>query len=130
MIKPSMKKIALAGLALLGSLISGTKAFADVNINIQPPPGSIKGEIGPIINNALIIVFAVAALLVLVYLIIGAFQWIVSGGDKEAVGKARARITHALVGFLILALAFVIINVVGNISGIDFLNLRLPKLGQ
>ncbi|MDP3758412.1 MAG: hypothetical protein Q8Q86_01725, partial [Candidatus Daviesbacteria bacterium] len=64
-------------------------------------------------------------------LIIGAFQWITSGGDKEGVESARKRITHALIGFAILALAFLIVQVVGQVVNINILDIQsLPVLGQ
>ncbi|KKS12138.1 hypothetical protein A2617_02635 [Candidatus Daviesbacteria bacterium RIFOXYD1_FULL_41_10] len=127
-----MKKIALST-ALLGYLLQAGTVLAqgrDVVVNITPPGSAIVADLSTVIKNALVIVFSVAAFLVLIFLIIGAFQWIMSGGDKEAVGKARSRITHALIGLVILALAFVITSVVGQIIGVDFLQLKLPFLGS
>lgn len=128
-----MKKI-VAVLTSLGSLAVTTTALAATqDFTIVAPPGKTipaSTSIGTIINNALVIIFSVAALLVLVMLIIGAMQWILSGGDKEAVQKARERITAALIGLAILALAFLIVNVVGNIVGFgNILDIKLPNLG-
>ncbi|MDO8638581.1 MAG: hypothetical protein Q7R43_03325 [Candidatus Daviesbacteria bacterium] len=133
-----MKKI-VAILLTLAFLIIVPVVLAEGNVgtgtSFSIDPGGIPGAINPavgigvIINNVVKIVFAAASLLVLVFLIIGAFQWIVSGGDKEAVGKARQRITAALVGFAILALAFVILSVVGQILGTgSLLNFKFPSL--
>lgn len=116
---------------------AATPTSAPGAIRIRILPGTIPGAINPgenssnienIINNVLKIIFMAAALLVLIFLIIGAFQWIMSGGDKEAVGKARNRITHALIGLAILVLAFVILAVIGTIIGINFLQFDIPKL--
>ena len=63
-------------------------------------------------------------------LITGAFNWITSGGDKENVGKARSRIINALIGLLVLALAFLIARVAGQIVHIDIFNLKIPSLDQ
>ncbi len=82
-----------------------------------------------LLQNAFTIIFTVAALLVLLMLIWGAISWIMSGGEKEAIGKARGRITNALIGLAILALAFFIVRVVGQIVGFNVLsNLQLPQL--
>ncbi len=126
-----MKKIVLGTAGFLGFVTSATTAFAE-DINISPREGFIGANVSlsQIFNNALQIVFSAAALLVFIFLIIGAFQWIASGGDKEAVGKARGRITAALVGLLILALSFVIIRLVGNIVGVDLTNFKFPSLSQ
>jgi hypothetical protein len=51
-------------------------------------------------------------------LIWGAFEWITSGGDKDAVGKARNRILNALIGLAVLAIAVALTSV-----GTQFLGL-------
>lgn len=135
-----MKKFA-AAILIFGYLGSAASVLAQqfvivtptgVQVNITPPKFGIDPNIsiGQLISNALTIVFIVAALLVLVYLIWGAFQWITSGGDKEGIGKARDKIIQSLVGLVILALAFLIVRVVGQIVNIDILNLpAIPPLG-
>lgn len=88
-------------------------------------------SIGDVISNALKIVFIAAALAVLIFLIIGAFRWITSGGDKEAIGKARGTIVNALIGLAILALAFFITVLFGQILNINILALpEIPTLNQ
>lgn len=126
-----MKKLTAAA-ATLGYFLSTTVASAAVQISIKPPTGGVPPgtELGVIIGNALTIVFVIAVIAVLFMLVIGAFQWITSGGDKEAVGKARGRITSALVGLAILALAFLIVKIAGGIVNIDLLNLKLPSLSE
>lgn len=54
--------------------------------------------------------FEIAASLVLIFIVIGAFKYLLSGGDKEAVSKARAMITHSIIAFFLLILAFVILQ--------------------
>lgn len=132
-----MKKLAyiiptLGYLLTTAIVYAQTSPPANLDVRIRPPslgvnPGT---SIGGLVSNALTIIFIAAAILVLFFLVIGAFKWIVSGGDKEAVAGARKTIIAALVGLAILALAFLIVRVVGNILSIDILNLPgLPKLG-
>lgn len=104
-----------------------------ITVGLTPPAVGIGAttSLGVIINNIFIIIFIVAALAVLFMLVIGAFQWIMSGGDKEAVGNARKRITNALIGLAILALAFFIITIIGRILNFDIfgqINLGIPSL--
>lgn len=129
-----MKKFALlttlTSYALMATSVLA-QAEKKVPLTIIPPKGGIPPatNIGTIISNALTIVFIVAALAVLFMLVIGAFQWITSGGDKEAVGKARGRIVAALVGLAVLALAFLIVQVVGSVLNINIINISgLPTL--
>jgi len=52
-------------------------------------------------------------------MVLGAFRWITSGGDKDAIANARKTIVNALIGLAILALSVVIVVVVGRILNID-----------
>jgi hypothetical protein len=133
----SMKKLSALSLTTATYLSTALAVFAQtprgrsVNIDVTSPDQGIAPgtPLTLIFNNAITIVFIVAALLVLFYLIIGAFRWITAGGDKENTGKARTIITNALIGMAILALAFLIVNVVGGLLGIDILrNIQIPAL--
>lgn len=53
--------------------------------------------------------FSIAAVAVAFYFIIGAFKYITSGGDDEAVAGAREMMTHAVIGFILLMFIFVAI---------------------
>ncbi len=46
--------------------------------------------------------FAVAGLSALLYLLLGAFAWITSGGNKENVEKAREKIQAAVIGIILI----------------------------
>lgn len=54
----------------------------------------------------------------------GAFQWLTSGGDKQALENARKRLTHAVIGLLLVVLAYALIGIVGLIIGLDILNFQ------
>lgn len=128
-----MKKALVSASAVAGFLLTSVTVFAQsgVPIRIVPPQSGINPStpVGLLLSNALTIIFVVAALAVLFMLIIGAFQWITSGGDKEKVGKARDRITQALVGLAVLALAFLITVVVGQVLNINILKMdSIPTL--
>lgn len=127
-----MKKFAPIATAAVTYLTLASTAFAQINLTPGRPAQGINPGTDPriIITNAITIVFVVAVLAVLVFLIWGAFKWITSGGDKEAIKGARGMIVNALIGLAVLALAFVIARVVGAVLGIDFANLTLPRLDQ
>lgn len=131
-----MKKISALLSTSAALLLSAAPAFAQPR-ETQIPPGTLPGvdptttTTGELIASALQIVFIAAALAVLIYLVWGAFKWITSGGDKDAIGKARGTIVNALIGLAILALAFFITVLFGQIVGINILNLPvIPRLGE
>ena|SRR3989344_2980153 len=137
-----MNRLSAASLVAFTYLSSAISVFAQVTpgtagtqqkIVLPSPVSGIdpNAEVGTIFGNAITIIFIVAIVLVLFFVIIGAFQWITSGGDKEKYGKARGSITHALIGLAILALAFLIVRVAGNIVNVDFFDpegLKIPSL--
>ncbi|MFH2021698.1 MAG: hypothetical protein ABIJ33_00230 [Patescibacteria group bacterium] len=73
------------------------------------------------------------AIMVLLYFIWGAVEWISSGGDKNKLESARNKMLHAVLGLIILVSSFVII---GFISGglfaknFDILNLQFFTPGE
>ncbi len=96
--------------------------------NIGIPSSSNPGTI---LGNIITIIFTVGAVAALFYLLWGTVEWILSGGDKEKIASARKRITHALIGLALLALAFFIAKFAGETVNLDpTAALRLPKLNE
>lgn len=80
----------------------------------------IPGVIGMILVVGAVIFFFV--------LLVGAIQWISSGGDKNALESARGKITSALIGLVILLSVFAIIKLIENFFGISILSLDIAPL--
>lgn len=98
------------------------------NIQISPPGAGFQ-TLGDFVSKVLTFAFVIAVLVVLVMLIWGAFEWITSGGDKEAVGHARNRILNALIGLAVLAIAFALARVAAQFIGIDITTIGIPTPG-
>lgn len=127
------KKIIALATGGLVYFSAASMAFAQVGVQIKPPDQGVNpgAGVGNVLSNALTIVFIVAAIIVLFFLVLGAFQWITSAGDKEKVKQARGTIIHALTGFAILALSLLIITVVGQIVNLNILKLNyIPTLDK
>lgn len=61
----------------------------------------------------------IATIIALVYMLWGALDWITSNGEKEALDKARQKITNAVIGIVLIVAALGIwILVSGNILNI------------
>ncbi len=56
--------------------------------------------------------FIVAGIAALLFLVLGAFSWITSGGDKEKVAKAQEKIQSAVVGLIILVAVIALVATV------------------
>ncbi len=78
------------------------------------------GAISQFLSNLIILIYSLAGIVLIFMLIWGAFQWLTSGGDKEAVAAAQKRILNAIIGIALFAVAFAIIRVVGVFTGFTF----------
>ena len=78
--------------------------------NTIPVPGALKQkgfvDLASLISPLLQIVFYTAVFLAFYFLIWGAFAYLMAQGKKEDLAKARARITYALIGLIVIFLAF------------------------
>jgi hypothetical protein len=80
-------------------------------------------KVGPLITNVFSGAILVGVILTLAYLIWGAIDWIMSEGDKQKYETARNKITHAVIGLVILALIWLVWRLIllflgiGNIGG-------------
>ncbi len=70
------------------------------------------GGISIVLTNIIHLLFILAPTIFLFMVIISGIQWITSGGDKESVARARARITYAVIGLMIVGLAFMATEIV------------------
>ena len=108
-------------------LSSSTIALAQT-YNIEPGTGYADNP-SSLISFILRLVLAVGALLVFGFLIMGGIQWITSGGDKGKTESARNTITAAIIGLIILAASWAILNLVLGFLGLGSLNGALDSVG-
>jgi hypothetical protein len=64
--------------------------------------------------------FSIAAVAVAIYLLIGAIKIMASAGDKEAVAGGRNMITHAIIGFVLLIVMFLVFRYIPSFFRIGF----------
>lgn len=86
------------------------------------PSGSLPAKenlsIGDIVSKLLPYIFVLAGLGLLVYLILGGFQLMVSGGDPKATEQAKGKITGAIVGFVIIFISYWLVQILQVIFGL------------
>lgn len=70
----------------------------------------------------------VAAIVFFFILVIGGIRWIASGGDKANTEAARAQITAALVGLVIVFAAWAIVALINTFFHIDIFKLAIPAV--
>lgn len=75
-------------------------------------------NLGAIISAVIPYLFGAAGLLLLLYLIWGGFSYMLSQGDPKAAESAKQKITNALVGFVIIFVAYWLVQILGMVLGI------------
>lgn len=62
----------------------------------------------------------IGALILLVYLVMGAINWITAGGDKGKVEAARNKIVQSVIGFVILVFVYTLYTFLLNVLDLNF----------
>lgn len=100
------------------------KVFAQ-SLSIQDIPGSINGpvnfgKIGDIFNTTTFgIIFGLAGLGLLLMIISAGFTLLTSAGDAKQMESGKQRLTYAIVGFLVIFVAYWGVQLAGKIFGIE-----------
>lgn len=96
---------------------------------ISPPPAIApfvnkdstgSGGISSLLSNLIQLFYGLAAVVLIYMLLWGAYDWITSEGQKEKLESARNKIINALIGIILFAMAFAVIQVIGQFTGFKF----------
>lgn len=85
---------------------------------IKDDVATLKG-LECIFSQILGIAARLAGLAVFVMLIIGGWQYITSGGEKQAAQKARNTLTYAILGLVLLIASWFILRFIKLFTGVD-----------
>ena len=116
----------VAGVSALS--IPFTAFAADATIvpaKIQPIDNIVK-VVRAVISFILVVAFVAA----FIFLLIGGLRWITAGGDEKAVASARNMITAALIGLVIVLVAYAIIRLVEIFFGVSIITdgIAIPQI--
>lgn len=101
---------------------------------INEAEGQLSGRTGDTMVNPLASIIArlwetvtiLGGLLVLIFLVWGAFDWLSSGGSEKKLEGAKTKITNAVIGMIILAGSFAIVNLVEYFTGFSIIEIVWP----
>ncbi|OGF99436.1 hypothetical protein A2Y99_00130 [Candidatus Gottesmanbacteria bacterium RBG_13_37_7] len=92
-------------------------------------PGNIKVPtiqcFEVVFANILTTAISLATLALFVMLVIGGFKYMTAGGDPKTATSARQTITYAVVGIVLLALAFIIFRIIYAFTGVDVTKFKI-----
>ncbi|MCR5700493.1 MAG: pilin [Candidatus Saccharibacteria bacterium] len=123
------KIITLAVVALFGIVaFNSNSVFADsicdnpgVSAEVKAASGCGSGtseQLPSVVQNILYVVIGISSIIAVIFIIIGGVNYMTSSGDAGKVKKAKDTILYAVIGLIVCALAFAIVNfAVGTILG-------------
>jgi hypothetical protein len=115
---PGMKALVAFCITSVSFLSLPVTVFAQLQLGTDNPnPLTAAGDRfasdpGSLIASLIYFVFVVAVILALGFLVWGGIKWLTSGGDKDSVAGARNTIIAAIIGLVIIFLAYAILNFV------------------
>jgi len=98
------------------------KKYLAQNISIggQDIQGPLQGinNIGDVVNRVMAFVIPLAAVILIFVLIWGGFDFMMSQGNPEKVKSGRAKITTGIVGFILLAVSYLVVRFISSVFGL------------
>lgn len=90
------------------NLPGDTTANSTGNFTLNNPANfrTSLNNLGDIVSLLLTVAILAAGILTFIWFTWGAFQYIMAGGNKESLAKARSRIMWSLIGFVIVIMGF------------------------
>ncbi|KKR50182.1 MAG: hypothetical protein UU81_C0013G0004 [Microgenomates group bacterium GW2011_GWC1_41_8] len=74
-------------------------------------------DIGDVVGKLVPIMLSIAGLILFIMLIWGGYDFLFSGGDPGKVEAGRTRIMNAIIGFVIVFVAYFLVQLLGFIFG-------------
>jgi len=111
-------------LALSGFLIEKKAAFAQLDLEKLKSTAGEAGlgtqtDIATIVGKIIKVVFSLVGIILVVLMIAGGFMWMTSAGNAEKVDKAKKLMSSALIGLIIIILAYSISYlIIDKLSGV------------
>jgi TRAP-type C4-dicarboxylate transport system permease small subunit len=92
----------------------------EVKMNGVSLKGPLQGynTIGDIVNNLVPFVITIGGIMLFLILMWGGYDYVTSQGTPEKIKSANAKITAAIIGFVLLVLSFLITRIISYIFGV------------
>ncbi len=96
------------------------KIGKDVKMLISTNPGTIAWD--SYIKTAIDLVFFMSAVVVFVFLLLGAYEIISANGNRQSMESGKSRIVWALAGLVVVAGGFIIWKLMMEVVGMSKIN--------
>jgi len=100
----------------------------DCSIDIQGIKVPTLKCLEVVFARILTVAVSLAVLALFIMLIVGGFKYLTSGGDQKATASAQQTLTFAVVGLVLLVLAFLVFRLIEQFTGVNVTNFVIPQL--
>ncbi len=120
-------KTLMFGLVAQANFGEGLKPPSQNNV-FAPAVGYVQNSDLPLfylnrgLSAIITILTSLGGLIFLIQFFQGSISWISAGGDQKKISDARDRITHGVIGLVVIVVAYSVIGVISTILGIEILN--------
>ncbi len=80
----------------------------------------------PMFANVVTSLVSLGAVALFIMLLVGGFNFLFSAGDQKKLEAARGTVTSAVVGLVIMSLAFLIIKTISVFTNVDVTSFTIP----
>lgn len=99
---------------LENQLCPGGQIEAGTCIPDAPNEAVQETDVGRLIFNILQAILSIIGLIAVVFVVYGGFKYMTANGDEEQIKAAKKTIVNAVIGLIVILLAWAIVSVVAN----------------
>lgn len=81
----------------------------------------------PIFANVVGAITSLVGVVLFIMLVVGGFNFLVSGGDQKKLEKARGTLSAAITGLVIIVVAYLILKTITALTGVDVTQFTVPS---
>lgn len=91
-----------------------------MNIGTQKIQGPLQGieNIGDVVNILTMFLLPFGAIVLFFVLLWGGYDFMTSAGNEEKISGARMKITAGIIGFVLLAVSYIIVGMIAGFTGL------------
>jgi RsiW-degrading membrane proteinase PrsW (M82 family) len=107
-----------------------TIIYAQQAVTTDPDSGipTLQG-LEAVFANLVSLIIPAAGIVLFIYLMLGGFRYITAGSDPGKAEGAKNTITYAILGMILLAMAYLIINFIASFTGASYLRYFKIRVG-
>lgn len=81
----------------------------------------------PLFQNVVQGLTALVGVAIFIMFVVGGFNFLFSGGDQKKLEKARGTISNAVIGVVVIVVAYLILLTIKALTGIDVTQFTVPS---